>query len=304
MRNAFIEELTSVSGDPRVFTLLADNGIIVFDEYKRLYPKQLLNVGIAESNMIGVAAGMSTCGFIPFVYTIIPFLVLRTFEYIRNDLCEQNLNVKLVGIGAGLAYSTLGPTHHATEDIAAMRCLPNITIISPADPLETKKAVRAAYALKGPVYLRIGTGKNPNVNSQDYNFTIGKGSVLKDGCDITIISTGSILCEVMQAAEVLAKEKISTRVINMHTLKPLDEEIILKAAQETKAILTVEEHTIFGGLGSSVAEVIAEKNKKFLPFKRLGLKGIFCQEFGSIQELRRLHGIAKEDIVKEAALLL
>jgi len=205
MRNAFVSELTDISKDPKIFTLLADNGIIVFDDYIKLYPKQFLNVGIAESNMIGVAAGMAMCGFIPFVYTIIPFLTMRPFEYIRNDICKQNQNVKLIGIGAGFNYSTLGPTHHGTEDISIMRCLPNLTVLSPADPLETRKATMAAYKMKGPVYIRIGTGKNPSVYKNDYEFVIGKGIVLNDGDDVTIISTGFIIQETQLAIDELKK---------------------------------------------------------------------------------------------------
>ncbi|HAM37834.1 MAG: transketolase [Elusimicrobia bacterium RIFOXYD2_FULL_34_15] len=304
MRNAFVSELTDISKDPKIFTLLADNGIIVFDDYIKLYPKQFLNVGIAESNMIGVAAGMAMCGFIPFVYTIIPFLTMRPFEYIRNDICKQNQNVKLIGIGAGFNYSTLGPTHHGTEDISIMRCLPNLTVLSPADPLETRKATMAAYKMKGPVYIRIGTGKNPSVYKNDYEFVIGKGIVLNDGDDVTIISTGFIIQETQLAIDELKKSGISVRLINIHTIKPIDEEIILKACRETKAILTVEEHSVIGGLGSAVAEVILEKCQKPIKFKRLGLNGVFASGYGNILEMRQLNGLSKDDIIREAKILV
>lgn len=304
MRNAYVAELLNIAKDSRVFTILADNGIIVFDKYREKYPEQYLNVGIAESNMIGMAAGMATCGFIPFVYTIIPFLTFRPYEYIRNDVCEQNLNVKLIGIGAGFAYSTLGPTHHATEDISVMRCLPNMTVLCPADPLETRKAAQAAYKLKGPVYMRIGTGKNPSVYAQDYQYIIGQGVLLKPGTDVTIIGTGTILSEILQAAADLEKTGMSVRVINIHTIKPIDEKLILKAAKETGAVMTVEEHTIIGGLGSAVAEILLEKFNGKIKFKRLGLSGVFCSGYGNIQEVREMNGLSKKDIISAAKKLM
>lgn len=304
MRNACIAELTNISKDNRVYTMVADNGIIVFDEHVKLYPDQFLNVGIAESNMVGVAAGMATCGFIPFVYTIIPFLTMRAFEFIRNDICEQDLNVKVIGIGAGFAYSSLGPTHHGTEDISIMRCLPNLKVICPADPMETRKAIHAAYETKGPVYIRIGTGKNPAVYKNDYDFRIGQAITLKDGKDITVFVTGTIAHDVLETALALEKRGISARVINIHTIKPIDEEAVLKAARETKAVITVEEHSIVGALGSAVAEVILEKCDKSVKFKRMGLNDVFCDRYGSVQDLRQIHGLSSEALVKNINQLL
>ena len=304
MRNAFINEVTRLADDARVLILLADNGIIVFDEYIRLHPKQCVNIGIAESNMIGMAAGLAMSGFIPFVYTISPFLVMRPYEFVRNDLCYQKTNVKLVGTGAGFIYSTLGPTHHATEDISILRCLPNITILSPADPLETKMATRAAYEHDGPVYLRIGTGKNPPVYEKEYGFAIGKGVVLKDGTDVGIIATGTILTEVLKATEILGVKNISTRVVNMHTLKPIDEECILEIVEKCKVLLTVEEHNTVGGLGSVVAETLMEKAQKKILFKRMGLCDCFCKAYGPIDDVRKKVGLCSTDIAREAEDLL
>jgi len=304
VRNAFIEEVTRLAEDKRVLTLLADNGIIVFDEYKRLHPKQIINLGIAESNMIGMAAGLAMSGFIPFVYTISPFLVMRPYEFIRNDICYQKANVKLVGIGAGFIYSTLGPTHHATEDVSILRCLPNITILSPADPLETKMATRAAYEHDGPVYLRIGTGKNPPIYGKEYEFAIGRSVVLKEGTDVGIIATGTILTEVLKAAEMLEEKSISTRVVNMHTLKPIDEEIILETAGKCKVILTVEEHSTIGGLGSAVAETLIERYDKKVTFMKMGLCNCFCKVYGPIDEVRKHVGLFRTDITRAAEELL
>src|SRR3989338_1639020 len=230
MRNSFVSALYDLAKeDKRILALVADNGAIVFDKFRADFPHQFLNCGIAEATMATVAAGLASCGKIPFTYTITTFLLMRAFEQVRNDICMQNMNVKLVGIGAGLAYSTLGSTHHAIEDIALMKVLPNMTIISPADPLEAKKATQAAAALSGPVYLRLGTTKEPNIYTGDYRFLVGKGVVLKNGEDLTIVGTGSILHDVLEAAEILEKAGISAKVINIHTIKPLDQEIILQA---------------------------------------------------------------------------
>lgn len=304
MRNAFIAELLNIAKDERVLSLLADNGIIVFDEYRRQRPKQLINLGIAESNLVGMAAGLALCGYIPFVYTIGPFLTMRPYEYIRNDICYQNTNVKLVGIGAGFAYSTLGPTHHLTEDVSILSCLPNITIISPADPNETVKATRAAYNHVGPVYLRIGTGKNPVITDKDSMFLIGRGTVMREGSDVGLISTGDLLAEVLHAAELLQEKGFSSRVVNMSTLKPIDDEIILETAEKTKAIISIEEHSVKGGLGSAISDVLYEKFDKKIRFKKMGLIDKFCKGYGSLEEIRKSEGLCRLDILREAEALL
>lgn len=300
MRNAYLEALYDLAQNNRqIMSLNADIGAIVFDKFKADFPDQFINFGVAEPNMISAAAGMASCGKIPFTYTIMPFITMRTYEQIRNDVCLQKMNVKIVGVGAGLVYSTLGPTHHAIEDIAIMKVLPNMTIVSPADPLEAKKATFAAAQIEGPVYLRLGTSKEPAVYQHDYDFTVGRGVKLKDGNDATIIATGSIVHDALQAVEELEKEKISVRLVNIHTIKPIDKEIILHAARETKAILTVEEHNIEGGFGSSVAAVILEGNGPPVKFKRLGIDDCFCSFYGTHQELKSHYGIAKEDIIRE-----
>lgn len=305
MRNAFIEGLYELaSDDTRILALVADNGAIVYDRYRKDYPERFFNFGISEANMVSVAAGLACCGYIPFAYTISCFITMRAFEQVRNDVCLQKMNVKLAGIGAGFVYSNLGPTHHATKDIALMRALPGMTIFSPADPLEAKKATFAAAKIEGPVYLRLSVGGTPKIYQNDYEFQVGRGVVLNQGADITIISTGGIIYEVLKAVEELKKSGISVRLINIHTIKPIDEEIILKAASETAAILTVEEHSIVGGLGSAVAEIIAENRVSSLKFKRMGLKGVFASGYGSYDEMKKANGLAKDDIVREAKLLL
>ncbi len=304
MRDAYLSALYDLAAKNKgVMALVGDIGAIVFDKYRESYPAQFINCGVAEANMITVAAGLATCGKIPFTYTITPFITMRTYEQIKNDVCLQNTNVKIVGVGAGIVYSTLGPTHHAIEDIAIMKVLPNLTVLSPADPLEARKATYAAAAMTGPVYLRLGTNKEPPVYQQDYDFIPGEGVTLKDGDDVTIIASGSIVHDALQAARNLEDQNISARLINIHTIKPIDKEIIVKAARETRAVLTVEEHHIEGGLGSSVASVILEGINVPVKFKRLGLEDSFCSYYGTHQELKSHYGLTGEDIMREARAL-
>lgn len=303
MRTAYLDSLYDLaSKDKRVYAMISDNGAIVYDKYRRDLAEQYLNLGISEANMLGMAAGMASCGKIPFAYTIGAFLAYRAFEFIRNDICLQRQNVKIVGTGAGEVYSALGPTHHSTEDLGGLRSMPNLTILSPASPLEVKKATVAAYEYEGPVYLRLGTNKEPEIYNKDYTFEIGKGVTVKEGNDITLIGTGSIVKDILDAAELLQKDGIQAKVINIHTIKPIDKEIIYKAIEETGKIITVEDHNIIGGLGSAVAEVVAEFGKG-VAFKRLGLQGFSCG-YGSYAQLKAINGIGVERIYSEAKLLL
>lgn len=301
MRNAYLAALYNLAKDNKnIFALVADNGAIVYDKYRQDFPDQFINFGIAEANMISVAAGLASCGKIPFAYTISSFLTMRAFEQIRIDVCLQEMNVKLVGIGAGFVYSNLGPTHQATEDIALMRTLPKMTILSPADPLEAKYATYAAAKASGPVYLRLATGGSPAVYKKEYDFKLGKAVILKEGSYLTIIATGGIIQEALKAAEELEGLGISTRLINMHTIKPIDQESILKAANETRAILTIEEHAIEGGLGSAVAEVILEGGNKSVRFKRLGMNNAFPVGYGTYDQMKEANGLSQHDIIREA----
>jgi len=301
MRNAYLSVLHQLAGkDTNVLALISDNGAIVYDKFRADFPEQYFNCGISEANMIGVAAGLASCGKIPFAYTISNFLVYRAYEQIRNDVCLQKMNVKLVGIGVGFVYSSLGPTHHGTEDIAVMRCLPNMTILSPCDPLETKKVVMAAAAIDGPVYIRLATGGTPVIYDKEYDFVVGKGVELRPGKDITIMSTGSLVYEVLQAVNELAGRGVSARLINFHTVKPIDREITLKAAAETGRVLVVDEQNINGALGSAVAEVLMEEGAEVCRFKRMGLRDRFTNGYGTYDDLKDMNGISKAHIVNEA----
>ena len=291
MRTAYLDTLYDLaSKDRRVYALISDNGAIVYDKYRKDLPEQYLNLGISEANMLGMAAGMASCGKIPFAYTIGAFLAYRALEFIRNDICIQKQNVKIVGIGAGEIYSALGPTHHSTEDLGGLRSLPNLTIITPASPMEVKKATVAAYEYEGPVYLRLGTNKEAEIYDKDYIFEIGKGVIAREGRDITLISMGSMVKDALDVAEILYNEGISVRVINIHTIKPIDKDIILQAVQETGRIVTIEDHNIVGGLGSAVAEVIAEYGNK-VKFHRVGLIG-FSEGYGTYTQIKENNGIS------------
>ena len=254
--------------------------------------------------MVGFAAGMALSKRKPFVYTISNFLTMRAFEQIRNDISLQETDVKIVGIGGGFAYSTLGPTHHATEDISLMRTLPNMTVICPSSPIETHLAVNAIYGITGPVYLRLGTNGEPEIYDGAYDFKIGKGVVLRDGSDLSIIVSGPFAYDVLEAYEMLNKKGITPRIINIHTIKPIDRDLILKAAKETRRILTVENHTVVGGLGSAVAEVIAEEHDEVVLFRRLGLKDKYCMAYGKHLELKKLLNLDAESIAKAAEYMI
>lgn len=303
MRTAYLDTLYDLAKkDKRVYALISDNGAIVYDKYRKDLASQYLNLGISEANMLGMAAGMANCGKIPFAYTIGAFLAYRAFEFIRNDICLQKQNVKIVGTGAGEVYSMLGPTHHATEDLGGLRGLPNLTILCPASPLEVKKATIAAYEYEGPVYLRLGTNREPEIYDHDYQFEIGKGITVRNGKDVTLVGMGSMVIDLLKTAEILSDDGIDARVINIHTVKPFDREIILRAAEETGKVLTVEDHNIIGGLGSAVAEVIAESGRGIM-FQRIGLQG-FSSGYGTYDQVKRMNGIGMEQICCEIKTML
>ncbi len=297
MRTAYLDTLYQLATcDKRVYALISDNGAIVYDKYRKDLASQYLNLGISEANMLGMAAGMASRGKIPFAYTIGAFLAYRAFEFIRNDICLQSQNVKIVGTGAGEVYSALGPTHHSTEDLGGLRTLSNLVVLCPVSPLEVKKATRAIYEYNGPVYLRLGTNREPEIYAEDYDFKIGRGVVLKGGDDATMIGTGSILKDILEASELLQKEGIWARVINMHTIKPIDKELIQQAVEETGRVITIEDHCVTGGLGSAVAEVIAEYGRP-VKFKRIGLQG-FSKGYGTYAQVKENNGIGIHQICR------
>jgi transketolase len=262
--------------------------------FQKKFPERTFNVGIAESNMVGIAAGLATCGKIPIANTFGFLLTMRACEQVRTDICYPNLNVKLVTSMFGLIAGAGGPTHHSVEDLAIMRSLPNMTIVEAADGFEVMKATRAMANHVGPLYMRVGRDTVP-VYEKDYDFQIGKGVTLREGRDATIMACGFMVSRAILAAEELRKKKIGVRVINMHTLKPLDREKIIEAGQG-KIIVTAEEHTIIGGLGSAVAEIVAEESLK-ARVKRIGIQDTFCG-IGPTDELRKKHGLTSQAIAE------
>ncbi|NLW21706.1 MAG: transketolase family protein [Tissierellia bacterium] len=269
--------------------------------FRKAFPERFFNVGIAEQNLIATAAGLASCGKIPFASTFAVFASGRAFEIIRNSVCYPNLNVKIAATHAGLTVGEDGATHQALEDISLMRSLPNMVVLNPADAIETKQCIYKAAEYKGPVYIRLGRSKVPVIFDRDYRFEIGKGVELREGKDITIIATGVMVEKALLAADELAKEGISARVINMSTIKPIDEDIIIKAAHETKGIVTVEEHSIIGGLGSAVAEVVVNSSPTYVEF--IGTQDTFG-ESGDGNELLEKYGLSVENIVNKAKKIL
>lgn len=257
MRTAFIKTLTDVAAqNSRVMLVVGDLGFGVVTDFARRFPQQFLNVGVAEQNMTGVAAGLALAGKTVFTYSIANFPTLRCLEQIRNDVCYHNANVVVVSVGGGFSYGALGMTHHATEDLAIMRSLPQMTVIAPGDPRETEAATEMAATGIGPVYLRLGRAGEPTVHSKAISWCLGKALMLRDGQHLTLVSTGAMLQTSLLVADMLAEHGLCARVLSMHTLKPLDVDAILAAARDTWFVVTIEEHSILGGLGGAVAEEI------------------------------------------------
>ena len=292
MRTAFCKTLfKTMSRDSRVYALTADIGFRNFDEIVAEFPDRFINVGVAEANMIGIAAGLALSGKIPFTFTIAPFVTMRCLEQIRIDLCYQHLPVKIIGAGGGFVYGPQGTTHHAIEELGILRTLPGMTVLCPADPVETEKAVIETMRLSGPSYIRIGRNNEPVVTDEKSPFRIGKADTLRKGEDVSIVTCGLAVHNCLGAADILALEGIHASVINMHTIKPVDKEAILRCAKETGCIVTVEEHNIIGGLGSAVAEVIAEEIHHSVLFKRIGLNDVYLRMHGSYDDLKQEFGL-------------
>lgn len=275
-RDAFAETLERLAEkDKRIVVVVNDSvGSSKMGGFKKKFPDRLINVGIAEQNMVGVAAGLANAGFTPFVCAAACFLTGRALEQIKADVAYSNTNVKLVGISSGMAYGALGPTHHSIEDFAWTRVIANMTVIAPADPIETAQVIETAASSKGPMFLRLSRMAVPEVHNSDYKFQIGKAATLKEGKDVTLIVNGVMVTRALEAAKMLAQEGIEARVLNMATVRPLDKEAIIKAAQETGAIVTAEEHSTHGGLGSAVAEVVVENAP--VKMRILGVPGVFA----------------------------
>ena len=268
--------------------------------FKKAYPDRHIDCGIAECNMMGIAAGLSTTGIVPFASTFAMFAAGRAFEQIRNSIGYPHLNGKIGATHAGISVGEDGATHQCNEDIALMRTIPGMVILNPADDIEAKACVKAAYEYNGPVYLRFGRLAAPVINDRpDYKFELGKGVVLREGKDLTIVATGLCVSSALEAAEKLAADGIDAKVINIHTIKPLDEELIVAAAKETGKVVTVEEHSVIGGLGSAVCDALAEKCP--VPVKKIGVQDVFGESGPAVALLAKykLDGEGVYEQVKE-----
>ena len=296
IRDAYGKALAELSKNEKVMVLDADLAKATKTiDFKNVCPERFLDMGISEQDMVGTAAGLAVSGKIPFASTFAVFAAGRAFEQIRNTVCYPKLNVKIAATHAGITVGPDGGTHQSIEDIALMRSLPNMVVLNPADDVETKAIINAAAEYYGPVYIRLSRMPVPTIHNENYKFEIGKGEVLKEGSDVAIIATGIMVEKALRAAEKLKAEGINATVVNIATIKPLDKELIVKVAKETGKVVTVEEHSVIGGLGSAVCEVLSQE----LPTKTkiMGVKDTFGQS-GTPDELLKHYGLTVEDIVK------
>jgi transketolase len=299
MRKVFFETLEKISRNNKdVFLMIADLGVKFFQNFKNIDPKRFFNVGVAESNMIGVAAGLAMAGKNVYCYSMIPFLTMRTFEQIRVDLCYNNLSVKLLGAGGGLVYGAEGITHHAIEDIAIMRSLPNMTVVAPGDAKEAKALAGISVYYKGPLFIRFGRDSDPIIHKGNIKFEIGKGIIIEKGKDVCLIATGSMLFTAKTVSDILKEKGINATLISMHTIKPIDDKLIKNCAKKYRHIFTLEEHSILGGLGGAVAEVLSESGYCG-KFKRIGIPDKYLfPDIGGVDHLRKKAGLDQDSILK------
>ena len=302
-RDAFQRTLVELAGqDDRIVAVVNDSvGSSKLAAFGKAYPERLINVGIAEQNMVGVGAGLANGGRIPFVSGAAPFLTGRALEQIKADVAYSNANVKLCGQSPGMAYGELGPTHHSIEDLAWLRAIANLPVIVPADPVETESVVRWAARTEGPAFIRVSRAPVTIVHEAGYEFRLGVAARLRDGDDVTLVACGTVVERALEAAEQLAGRGIGARVLNMASVRPLDREAIVAAARETGGIVTVEEHTVHGGLGGAVAEVVATEHP--VRMRLLGVPGVFAPT-GSTEALMRRFGLTAGGIAEAAGGLL
>ena len=298
MRNIFAKELTTLaSKNSRIVLLTGDIGNKLFDDFKAVARDRFYNCGVAEANMTGMAAGFAMSGYRPFTYTITPFATVRCLDQIRVDVCYHNLPVTIVGTGAGLSYAELGPTHHSCDDIGLLRMFPNISIVCPCDPIEVRLALGAAMEQDGPVYLRLGKKGEPNIHSSDPDFKIGKSITIREGKDLCVLSTGNAMSLSLAVAEKLSEEGVSARVESFHTVKPLDRVLLEYVRSSYKMIVTLEEHSLIGGLGSAISEWMADNAPCDCRLLRFGTEDRFLNISGKQSYARAQYGFTAEKIV-------
>lgn len=301
MRTAFVEELVSLARqDPAVMLLTGDLGYTVFEPFQAEFPTRYFNCGVAEANMMGTAAGLAREGFKPFVYSFIPFAIFRALEQIRIDICYHDLPVTIVGLGAGYSYGDMGATHHAVEDIAVARALPGMCVVCPGDPWEVRGATRALWSHEGPAYMRLGKRGEPAVHGPEMlpEFRLGRALVVQEGSEVALVATSNMLSVVVEAARRLESgHGIRPTIVSMHTIKPLDEACVRRLSEQCKAIITVEEHSVLGGLGGAVCEALADVPTRCL-VHRMGIPDRFVHVSGSQGYYREQCGLTPEEIVR------
>ncbi|MDR1256973.1 MAG: transketolase family protein [Spirochaetaceae bacterium] len=305
MRNAYGDALFNLMArNEKLITLIADNDPVRFADMQKEYAGRVLNFGIAECNMVGAAAALANEGLIPVVFAINSFLVYRALNFINCDICRKKLNVKFVGASCGVIMNKFGPTHHSTEDIAALRALPNLTLLSPASAKEVAPVLEKAVSLEGPVFIRLGKAFETEIYETSPRFEIGKSSRLRDGNDITVIAAGSIIADAIEAAKLLETEGFTAEIVNMSTIKPLDEAAVIASAKKTGRIVTVEEHSIYGGLGCAVSECLLKAGVPLKGFDIMGFNDTFCTDYGWHRDLKRAYGLSPEHIFERCKKLL
>lgn len=301
MRKAFIEALCEMAEqDERIWLLTGDLGYSVLERFATRFPGRYVNMGVAEQNMTGVAAGLALEGKIVFTYSIANFPIMRCLEQIRNDVCYHNLKVNIVAVGGGFAYGAAGYTHHALEDLAVMRAMPNMTVIAPGDPREVQAAVKAMVAHPGPCYLRLGKGGESIIHPQPPNFELGKAIQLSEGTDVVFISTGGILSEVAKASDILEGLGLKVGIMSMHTLQPIDATSLCAILKRARQIIVVEEHYAAGGLGDAVAKVLSASGLPIPPLSHVCATGSLPMPVGTQDYLRRAHGLDADSLVRLA----
>lgn len=303
MRDAAVKRLCEIAAsNPKVMLITGDLGFGVLNEYTERFPHQFLNAGVAEQNMTSVACGLALEGRCVFTYSIANFPILRCLEQLRNDVCYHDANVKVIAVGGGFSYGQLGMSHHATEDLAILRALPNMTVVAPADEWEAAEAIAALADMHGPAYLRLDKSSSGIGHRPGETFILGKARQLREGDDVALLATGGLVGEAVKAADALIARGIAATVLDLHTIKPLDAEAVVAAARRTGAVITIEEHSIIGGLGGAVAEVLLEAGVAGVAFRRMGLRDQYSAVVGDQRYLRQtyeLDGPAIEATVLE-----
>lgn len=302
MRSTFIQTLTEMARkDERIMCVIGDTGYSVFEDFEKEFPKRFVNVGIAEQNFVGFGAGLAAMGMKPYIYNVVSFMTERSFEEIALDICYQENPVVLVGVGGGHAYGVAGPTHHGNFDIALMRLLPNMTVVCPADPVEMRAVMLLSQDYGKPLYIRIGRSVDPVVHKEEIDFQIGKAIQLREGSQAVLFATGTMVKDAVKTVDALKTRGIEVSLYSMHTIKPIDAELIRKCAKQYNYIFTLEEHSVIGGLGDAVAEELLKTTEWHGKFVKLGVPDAFAPTTGTREYLHQLYGIDPEGVEKTIA---